>query len=287
MADSEKNSYSDKLAIALTCGASVMAIALFLVEKTPVSTVVLLVLMLALSIYPILDFSKSKTKRIICLIVALVGTVALGWAVWPKAKPLETATQSANSVKENNGTTDSIKVDVHHPIKDTVAVTVSHKKSQPLPKETARQDNSVHVDRGSKIEQQSSGDCSPNIVGGSNTVNCGPSPPPPLKISWNVSPNQSRDASEYVLMVTVTVNTPMSPVAVGVICDTPLTRMTIGTHRGVIAVNERTILDGAKAFVYYEGMPLAPSDELYLTLSAPKPFSVLAVGPAKIKGLND
>jgi hypothetical protein len=48
-----------------------------------------------------------------------------------------------------------------------------------LPKKTSstpKQDNSVHVAKGAKIEQQSSGDCSPNIVGGSNTVNCAPKP---------------------------------------------------------------------------------------------------------------
>ena len=34
------------------------------------------------------------------------------------------------------------------------------------------QDNSVHIGKGGKIEQTSKGNCSPNIVGGSNTVNC-------------------------------------------------------------------------------------------------------------------
>jgi len=42
-------------------------------------------------------------------------------------------------------------------------------------------DNSVHVDKGGKIEQQSSGPCSPNIVGGTTSVNCGP---PPLKLEY-------------------------------------------------------------------------------------------------------
>lgn len=46
----------------------------------------------------------------------------------------------------------------------------------------APQDNSVHVEDGSKIEQQSSGDCSPNIVGGANTVNCGP---PSLRLEYS------------------------------------------------------------------------------------------------------
>jgi hypothetical protein len=50
-------------------------------------------------------------------------------------------------------------------------ITKPASQSQP-----AQQDNSVRVEHGSKIEQQSSGDCSPNIIGGSNTVKCAPEP---------------------------------------------------------------------------------------------------------------
>jgi hypothetical protein len=39
-------------------------------------------------------------------------------------------------------------------------------RTQPPP------DNSVHVDNSSTLQQRSNGDCSPNIVGGANTVNC-------------------------------------------------------------------------------------------------------------------
>jgi len=35
-----------------------------------------------------------------------------------------------------------------------------------------RQDNSVHVGAGATIEQESKGDCSPNMIGGNSTVNC-------------------------------------------------------------------------------------------------------------------
>jgi hypothetical protein len=35
-----------------------------------------------------------------------------------------------------------------------------------------KQDNLVQLDKGSKIEQNSSGNCSPNIVGANSTVNC-------------------------------------------------------------------------------------------------------------------
>ncbi|MGA2204705.1 MAG: hypothetical protein ABSD89_10905 [Halobacteriota archaeon] len=44
---------------------------------------------------------------------------------------------------------------------------------KPTPQQT-QQDNSVHLGEGAEIDQQSKGSCSPNIVGGSNTVNCGP-----------------------------------------------------------------------------------------------------------------
>jgi hypothetical protein len=37
-----------------------------------------------------------------------------------------------------------------------------------------QQDNSVHIGKDAFLAQKSTGDCSPNIVGGSNTVNCGP-----------------------------------------------------------------------------------------------------------------
>ena len=44
------------------------------------------------------------------------------------------------------------------------------------PKKTNSQDNSVHIGGGAKVEQNSSGNCSPNMIGGSGTVNCGPQP---------------------------------------------------------------------------------------------------------------
>jgi len=285
MADPEKYSHSDKLAIALACVAGVMAIVLFLIEKTPISVVVLLTLMLALSVYPILHFTKSKTPRTICLIVILVGTVALGWAVWPKQRPSEVAVQMppANAVKENSGTTDSVRVDVRRPARDAVADKVEHRKHA----KTSSQDNSVHMDKGSKIEQQSGGPCSPNIVGGSNTVNCGPPPPPPLKLSWQISTNQSREEGTYTYIVTITVNIPMTPVAVGVLCSAPPYNISVGTHKGRASLNEHDGIQGSTAFVYYEGTPMTPHDELYVTLNSKTPLTVLDVRPAVIQGLND
>jgi hypothetical protein len=87
-----------------------------------------------------------------------------------------TATDSAsqpNAVKEISGTTDAVKVEIHHPAKDMVTATVKRKQVQP---KAASQDNSVHLEHGSKIEQQSNGDCSPNMIGSGNTNNCNQPP---------------------------------------------------------------------------------------------------------------
>jgi hypothetical protein len=59
---------------------------------------------------------------------------------------------------------------------------VDYLSSHSAPSAKTQQDNSVHVDNGSKIDQQSNGGCSPNIVGGANTVNCGA---PPVKLEYS------------------------------------------------------------------------------------------------------
>jgi hypothetical protein len=50
------------------------------------------------------------------------------------------------------------------------------------PKRPAQsKDNSVRVDGEARISQQTTGPCSPNMIGGENTVNCGP---PPLHLEY-------------------------------------------------------------------------------------------------------
>jgi hypothetical protein len=78
---------SDKLGIALACLAGVMAIILFLVEKTPWTVAALLVAMAALLIYPVLHFAQSKNLRVLFLACVAIGTLAFGWYGWPKSNP--------------------------------------------------------------------------------------------------------------------------------------------------------------------------------------------------------
>jgi hypothetical protein len=75
---------SDKLGIALACLAGIMAIILFLVEKTPYTVVGLLALMIALSIYPIWHFASTRKTRIIFGVLAVIFAVVFGRIEWPK-----------------------------------------------------------------------------------------------------------------------------------------------------------------------------------------------------------
>jgi hypothetical protein len=75
---------SDRLAIALTCLAGIMAIILFFVEKTRWSIFMLLTLMVLLAIYPVLHFIKRRGLQATTLILVLVGTLLFGYNLWPK-----------------------------------------------------------------------------------------------------------------------------------------------------------------------------------------------------------
>jgi hypothetical protein len=79
----------------------------------------------------------------------------------------------------------------------------------------------VHVEKGSKIELQSNGDCSPNIIGGSNTVNCGPFLP---KVAWKPlasSPYPKQPVVNPQAYATLSVDRLMENAKFAVVCDRP------------------------------------------------------------------
>jgi hypothetical protein len=80
----EKLTYSDRLAIVLACLAGVMAIVLFLTEKTLASVVALVALMYGFSIYPVFHFVRRKLSRILGLFVVAVGMFLFSWKEWPE-----------------------------------------------------------------------------------------------------------------------------------------------------------------------------------------------------------
>jgi hypothetical protein len=151
-----------------------------------------------------------------------------------------------------------------------------------------QQDNSVHVEHGGKIEMQSSGDCSPNIVGGSNSVNCGP---PPLVMQWAVRdidpPNLPEDKHtfKYEKQITVSVNQVYTPISVGVVCSDEIGEidghvMGKETHFAPMFGTDR---DNKKVgFVYWEGTPAGPDRPLFILVWSDTPLSILAVRQAKI-----
>jgi hypothetical protein len=74
---------SDRLGIALACLAGVMAIILFLIEKTPTTILCLLSLMVTLLVYPVLHFVKNIRWRTVVFILCGLATLLFGWSVWP------------------------------------------------------------------------------------------------------------------------------------------------------------------------------------------------------------
>jgi len=78
---------SDKLAIALACAAGVMAIILFLIEKTPLIVGLSLASMVGLAVYPIFHFFREAAFRIVAVAVMLGLAVLIGWQAWPIKKP--------------------------------------------------------------------------------------------------------------------------------------------------------------------------------------------------------
>lgn len=92
---------SDRLAIALACLTGVMAIILFLVEKSPLTVVGVLVLMVALSIYPIFHFSKSNTVRGSLALCVIAVAVFLGWREWPNRHADAASQQQQPAVQQS------------------------------------------------------------------------------------------------------------------------------------------------------------------------------------------
>lgn len=71
------------------------------------------------------------------------------------------------------------------------------------------------------VNQNSTGDCSPNTVIGDVVVNCGPPPPKPPKISWNWKPFNPVPSAMYRVVVSIDITNPMPHPAFSVTCDRP------------------------------------------------------------------
>lgn len=90
-------SFSDKLAVALACLASAMALILFWMDKTPLAAGLSIACIAGLSVYPILHFFPSGTARIPMFIIATLLVVIFGWKIWPRKQLAAKATTAASA----------------------------------------------------------------------------------------------------------------------------------------------------------------------------------------------
>lgn len=111
--------------------------------------------------HSIVSFDWGKSWSGIAMVVITVGLV-----VWAALVPFQKPADAAK--KADVSTLQKEIVPAEKPAAPPKGVVASHKPPGQLPS----QDNSVHVESGSKVEQQSNAPCSPNIIGGSNTVTC-------------------------------------------------------------------------------------------------------------------
>jgi hypothetical protein len=133
-------------------------------------------------------------------------------------------------------------------------------------------------------------------IGGDNAGtaivnNYGQPSPPPLQLNWTARDIVPSERNEFTFEreVTVTVNTPYTPVAVAIICDSEIGMIAHGLKNGEVSFNvhEGIDADKKKAFVYFEGAGVTPRNPLLIRLWSNQPLSVLAVGRARIPGIND
>ncbi|MGA8500025.1 MAG: hypothetical protein WB683_00620 [Candidatus Sulfotelmatobacter sp.] len=165
-----------------------------------------------------------------------------------------------------------------------------------LPKQDAKttaaekpsQDNSVHIDGGATVDQRSTGDCSPNIIGASNTVNCGAAA---TEIKWQqrdvIPPALPEDKHEFKFekQITVMVNGTYTPVSLGFVCDAEIEEVDVGMEGAYMRLMPRTGTDRDNhkmGFAYFEGTPATPERPLFISVWSNQPFSVLEVKQARI-----
>jgi hypothetical protein len=89
----------------LACFAGAAPFALFLIEKTPSTVIVLLFLMAVLLIYPIYRMVPSRVPQTALFCLTLLFLIGFGWHVWPKKKPeVPVATSVPRRRTPRNGT---------------------------------------------------------------------------------------------------------------------------------------------------------------------------------------
>ena len=95
----QKYSISDRLGIALACLGAVLAIVLFLIEKTPLAVAGCLLAILVLLVFPVLHFFHKATSRSLVFAVVIILLGSFGLVIWPRKK----ITSDAGTQKREEG----------------------------------------------------------------------------------------------------------------------------------------------------------------------------------------
>lgn len=211
--------------------------------------------------------------------VTVVGGVILWLILRPFDKPtLSMATQSQPQLQPVQqapiSTPATAPPSQAVPAKKTPPQTMQHAKPQ--------QDNSVHIGDHTSVSQSSTGDCSPNIIGGSPTVNCGPPPPPPLQYTRSIQDVKSeRPTYKFAKAISVQTNTAIQPVYIGVTADEEIEDLTVCCGVFLMQSVGHDTRDNRKWFITFEGPPFLPNKPFLVTAFSEKRLSILTVTPTQ------
>jgi hypothetical protein len=142
---------SDRLAIALASGSVAVLIALYIVEKTPLTVGILVVLLVAFSTYPVVHFFRRTVVRILMLLLILLVGVAIGWSGL-RLKNTPTAQASSQPLAQDTTTPATAPQPTQKPAKKTQSLKVKGDNN-----------NSANVD-------QSGGNNNNAVIGNNNNV---------------------------------------------------------------------------------------------------------------------
>jgi hypothetical protein len=258
---------SDKLGIVLFCFAGVMAIALFLVEKTPYTVASLLLLIVGLLIYPVLHFCKRKLARICVFSIVVIGTAGFGWAVWPSPKPSEGTNQGQPTQKQPNTTSQN---------------TIPTQSTTQAAKEESTPSSAVPKSKptSSPLPTQSSVSCAPGAICGISSGQTGGVTAgvafvdtPPLKITWTAKDIMSNlPQFAYAQQITVSVNTQLVPVSLEIVFDSDIGALfpEAGVFNDLI---HRVLPDNHTGLLKYSD-PLSPGVPLTIDVYGKQAFTV-------------
>lgn len=163
-------------------------------------------------------------------------------------------------------------------VEKVVKVDCSKKSQSPVKDNRAAKetpDNSVHLDNGSKIEQQSNGDCSPNMIGGSGTVNCAP----PLKLMTTQVIEPSDQDGFLKTVITVVPNKDVTaPFNVVLRFDIPVKSIgvSISGSGGISGGGPGAVSSGTNLVIPL-GTGFNPKHALLLTMYSASPLKLLDI----------